>query len=123
MVEQLALQGLRRLVVARVVVRGEHGRVVQVRRGRGGRARHARHGSHGVVGGVRLERVALLRHDVHGGQSLGPLQQRLVEAGEDVALQLRGGAQSHSSVWEGASQFSSRHKLLSFLKKNQTSSF
>lgn len=52
-----------------------------------------------MVRGVRLERVALLRHDVHGGQSLGPLQQRLVEAREDVALQLEeGGGRTDTTV-------------------------
>lgn len=88
-VQQVALQALCRLVVRRVVVRGEHGRVVQVRRRGGGGAGHAGHGRHGVIGGVRLERVALLRHDVHGGQSLGSLQQRLIEAREDVSLKLQ----------------------------------
>lgn len=88
-VQQLAVQDLSRLVVRRVVVGGEHGRVVQVRGGGGRGAGHAGHGGHGVVGRVRFERVALLRHDVHRGQSLGSLQQSLIEAGEDVALQLR----------------------------------
>lgn len=60
-----------------------------MRRRRGRRARHAGHGGHGVVRGVGLEWVALLRHNVHRCQSLGPLEQRLVEACEDVALQLR----------------------------------
>lgn len=91
--EQVALQALSRLVVVvRVVcvmVRCEHGRVVQVRRGGRRGACHARHRGHGVVRGVWLERVALLGHDVHRGQSLGSLQQRLIETGEDVSLQLR----------------------------------
>lgn len=57
------------------------------RRGRRG-ARHARHRGHGVVRGVWLERVALLGHNVHRGQSLGSLQQRLIKTREDVSLQL-----------------------------------
>lgn len=87
-VQQVALQTLRRLVVRRVVVRGEHRRMVQVRGGRRRGAGHAGHGGHGVVGRVGLERVALLGYDVHSGQSLSSLQQRLVEPGEDVALKL-----------------------------------
>lgn len=90
MVQQVALQTLRRLVVRRVMVGGEHRRVVQVCGGGGRGAGHAGHCGHGVVGGVWLERVTFLCHDVHGGQSLGSLQQRLIKAGEDVALELRG---------------------------------
>lgn len=74
----------------RVMVGGEHRRVVQVCGGGGRGAGHAGHCGHGVVGGVWLERVTFLCHDVHGGQSLGSLQQRLIKAGEDVALELRG---------------------------------
>ncbi|KAF4790693.1 hypothetical protein TURU_138440 [Turdus rufiventris] len=64
--------------------------VVVVRQGHGGGG-GAGHAVHGVVRGVGLERVALaLRHgDVDGGQSLGPRQQGLIEAGEDIALQLQ----------------------------------
>lgn len=88
-VQQVSLQALCRLVVRRMVVRGEHRWMVQVR-GRWGRgAGHAGHGGHGVVGRVWLERVALLSHNVHSGQSLSSLQQRLIKAGEDVALKLR----------------------------------
>lgn len=73
----------------RMMMRCEHGRVVQVRRrGRRG-ACHARHGGHGVVRGVWLKRVALLGHYVHSSQSLGSLQQCLIKTGEDVSLQLR----------------------------------
>lgn len=92
MLEQVALEALSRLVVVvRVVcvmVRCEHGRVVQVRRGGRRGSCHARHRGHGVVRGVWLERVALLGHNVHRGQSLGSLQERLIEPGEDVSLQL-----------------------------------
>lgn len=56
--------------------------------GRGG-AGHAGHGGHGVVGRVRLERVALLGHDIHRSQSLGPLQEGLIKTREDVPLELR----------------------------------
>lgn len=87
-VEQVALQALRRLVVGMMVVRGQHWRVMKVpRRGRGS-AGHARHGGHGVVGGIWLERVTLLSH-VHRCQRLGSLEKGLVKAGKDVTLQLR----------------------------------
>lgn len=74
-----------------VVVAGQGGWVRDRHRGGGGRRRGAGESVHGVVGGVRLERVRLaLRHgNVHGRQSLGPRQQGLIQAGEDVALQLR----------------------------------
>lgn len=90
-VQQVALQALCRLVVGRVVVvvGGEHRWVVQVRGGGGRGAGHAGHGGHGVVGRVWFERMTLLGHNVHSGQSLGPLQQSLIKAGEDVALKLR----------------------------------
>lgn len=90
-VQQVALQALRRLVVPRVVVvvGGEHRGVVQVRGGGGRGAGHAGHGGHGVVGRVWFERVTLLGHDVHRGQSLRSLQQGLIKAREDVALELR----------------------------------
>lgn len=92
MVEQVSLQTLSRLVVVvRVVcvmMRREHGRVMQVRRGGRWGACHTCHRGHGVVRGVWLERMALLGHNVHRGQSLGSLQQRLIETGEDVSLQL-----------------------------------
>lgn len=69
------------VVVMVVVVMGQR------HRGR----RRARHGAHSVVCGVGLERVRLaLGHgDVHCRQSLGPGQERLVQTGENVALQLR----------------------------------
>lgn len=72
------LQVLVVVVVMVVVVVGEwHGGV--------GRAWH---GVHRVVRGVGLERVTLtLGHgDVHGRQSFGAGQQRLIQTGEDVAL-------------------------------------
>lgn len=87
-VEQVALQALRRLVVGMMVVRGQHRRVMKVpSRGRG-RAGHARHGGHGVVGGIWLERMTLLSDDVHRRQCLGSLEQSLIKAGKDVTLQL-----------------------------------
>lgn len=42
-----------------------------------------------MVGGVRFERVALLSHDVDGGQSLRSLEERLIETSEDVSLELQ----------------------------------
>lgn len=90
-VQQVAIQALRRLVVdwvMVVVVRGEHRRVVQMGWGRGGGAGHACHGGHGVIGRVRFERVALLGHNVHRSQRFGSLEQSLIEPGEDVALEL-----------------------------------
>lgn len=87
-VEQVALQALRRLVVGMMVMRGQHRWVMKVpRRGRGG-AGHARHGGHGVVGGIWLERMTLLSDDVHRRQCLGSLEQSLIKAGKDVTLQL-----------------------------------
>lgn len=84
-VEQVALQALRRLVVGMVVVRSQHRRVMKVPRRRRGRAGHARHG---VVGGIWLERMTLLSDDVHRRQRLGSLEQGLIKAGKDVTLQL-----------------------------------
>lgn len=84
-VEQVALQALRRLVVGMMVMRSQHRRVMKVpRRGRG----RAGHACHGVVGGIWLERVTLLSDDVHRRQRLGSLEQGLVKAGKDVTLQL-----------------------------------
>lgn len=90
-VEQVALQALRRLVVGMmmvVVVRGQHRRVMKVPRRRRGRAGHARHACHGVVGGIWLERMTLLSDDVHRRQRLGSLEQGLIKASKDVTLQL-----------------------------------
>jgi len=96
-VEQVALQALRRLVVGMVVVRGQHRRVMEVPRRWCGSAGHARHGGHGVVGGIWLERMTLLSH-VDRRQRLGSLEKGLVEAGEDVTLQLRDREQALVSV-------------------------
>lgn len=79
------------LVVVMVVVV----RVVRRRDGHRGRGR-ALHAVHRVVRGVGFERVrfALRHRHVHGRQGLGARQQGLVQAREDVALELDNGEET-----------------------------